>query len=74
MRKVKKVLKTMLIITAVAALMNAVAGTISLLTSEFTSFPWWSNIVFTAIYFGPVILLEAIGLLIVHLLQKRKQT
>ena len=72
MQKVKKVLKILLIITVVAAFMNAVAGTISLLTSEFTSFPWWSNIVFTAIYFGPVILLEALTLLGIHIWEKRK--
>ena len=72
MQKVKKVLKILLIITVAAAFMNAVAGTISLLTSEFTSFPWWSNIVFTAIYFGPVILLEALTLLGIHIWEKRK--
>ena len=74
MAKAKKVLKILLIVTAAAALVNAVAGTVSLLTSEFTSFPWWSNIVFTAIYFGPVILLEALALLGVHFFEKRKQS
>ena len=74
MAKAKKVLKIMLIVTTAAALVNAVAGTVSLLTSEFTSFPWWSNIVFTAIYFGPVILLEALALLGICFFEKRKQS
>ena len=74
MAKAKKVLKILLIVTTAAALVNAVAGTVSLLTSEFTSFPWWSNIVFTAIYFGPVMLLEALALLGICFFEKRKQS
>ena len=74
MTKVKRLLKFLLVATTVIAVVNAVAGTISLLNAEFTSFPWWSNIVFTVIYFGPMILLEAIGLLVIHLLQKRKRS
>ena len=74
MERAKKILRFLLIATTVIAVVYAAVGTVSLLTAEFTSFPWWSNIVFTAIYFGPVILLEAIGLLTVHLLQKRKQS
>ena len=74
MAKAKKVLKILLIVTTAAALVNAVAGAVSLLTSEFTSFPWWSNIVFTAIYFGPVMLLEALALLGICFFEKHKQS
>ena len=74
MAKIKRLLKFLLIATTVIAVVNAVVGTISLLNAAFTSFPWWSNIVFAVIYFGPMILLESIGLLIIHLLQKRKQS
>ena len=74
MTKVKRLLKFLLVATTVIAVVNAVAGTVSLLTSEFTSFPWWSNIVFTAIYFGPVMLLEALALLGICFFEKRKQS
>lgn len=73
MAKAKKLLKWLLVATVSTAFVYAFAGTVSLLTSEFTSFPWWSNLVFTGIYFGPVILLEALGLLGVGLWEKQKQ-
>jgi len=73
MSKAKKVLKLLLIATVVVALVYAAIGTVSLLRSEFTSFPWWSNLVFTAIYFGPVIAVEALALLGVHIWEKRNK-
>ena len=74
MDTVKKLLKFLLTATIMAAVMFVFSNTYGILTSEFTSFPWWSNIVFAIIYFGPMILLEAIGLLVIHLLQKRKRS
>ena len=73
MAKAKKLLKFLLVATVSTAFVYAIACTVSLLTSEFTSFPWWSNLVFTAIYFGPVILLEVLVLLGVCLWEKQKQ-
>ena len=73
MPKAKKALKLLLIATVVVALVYAAIGTVSLLRSEFTSFPWWSNLVFTAIYFGPVIVVEALALLGVHIWGKRNK-
>lgn len=73
MAKAKKLLRWLLVVTVFLGMVYAIVGTISLLSSEFTSFPWWSNLVFAGIYFGPVILLEAVGLLILRYLDKRKK-
>ena len=73
MSKAKKVLKLLLIATFAVALVYATIGTVALLRSEFTSFPWWSNLVFTAIYFGPALAVEALALLSIHLWEKYKK-
>ena len=72
MAKAKKILKILLILTVAAAVVYSVCGIISLLNSPFTSFPWWTAPVFAGIYFGPVILIEAIVLLVIRLREKRK--
>ena len=72
MTKVKRLLKFLLVATTVIAVVNAVAGTISLLNAEFTSFPWWSALVFGAYYFGPALALEGMALLAIRIWEKRK--
>ena len=69
----KKMLKFLLIATVVAAVFFIVSNTYGILTSEFTSFPWWSALVFGAYYFGPALAIEGLALLGIHIWEKRKE-
>ena len=72
MNTVKKLLYFLLSATIVAALFYIISNTIGILTSEFTSFPWWSAIVIGAYYFGPAILLECLALLGIRIWENHK--
>ena len=72
MKTAKKILSVALPVTAVIAVIYAVWGVISILRSPFTSFPWWSAIAYAAIYFGPLLVLEAIALIILHIKTKKQ--
>ena len=69
----KKMLKFLLTATIIAAVLYIVSNTYGILTADFTSFPWWSAIVIGAYYFGPAIAVEALALLGINLLEKRKK-
>ena len=69
---IKKTIVLLMIITLLIAGMNIVAS-IDYASSELTSFPWWSVIVLTGYYYGPLLLLEIGALVGVHVWQKRKQ-
>ena len=73
METAKKMLKFLLIATIVAAVFFIVSNTYGILTSEFTSFPWWSALVFGAYYFGPVLAVEGLALLGIRIWEKRKK-
>ena len=70
--KLKKVLKMLTFFTVLIAVLYIVANVIAILTSEFTSFPWWSALVFGGIYFGPLLVVELIALAVVGIIEKRK--
>ena len=70
--KLKKVLKMLTFFTVVIAVLYIVTNIIAILTSEFTSFPWWSALVFGGIYFGPLLLVEIVALIVVAIFEKRK--
>jgi len=69
----KKMVKFLLIATAVAAVLFIVSNTYSIVTAEFTSFPWWSALVFGAYYFGPALAIEGLALLAIRLWEKHKE-
>ena len=69
----KKMVKFLLIATVVAAVFFIVSNTYGILTSEFTSFPWWSALVFGAYYFGPALAIEGLALLGIRVWEKRKE-
>ena len=73
MDTVKKLLRFLLTATMMAAAMFIISNTYGILTADFTSFPWWSALVFAAIYFGPVLALEGIAWLVICFLRKRKE-
>ena len=72
MRTARRILSVALPVTAALAVLYAVFGIISILRSPFTSFPWWSALSYTAIYFGPLLVLEAIALIIIHIKMKKQ--
>ena len=72
MNMAKKVLLLLTGLTIAVAVYYIIANIIACLTS-FTSFPWWSALVFAVIYFGPVLALEGIGFLVIRFLEKRKK-
>lgn len=68
----KKTILLLIIITLLIAGVNVVAS-LDAARNELTSFPWWSVLVLSAYYFGPVFLVEGLALLGVHLWEKRKK-
>lgn len=71
MKTACKILKWLIILTAVWMVLYIIGGVINSLTT-FTSFPWYSAFVFAAIYFGPALVLEAIAYVVLKMLQKKK--
>ena len=68
----KKMVKFLLIATVVAAVFFVVSNTYGILTSEFTSFPWWTALVFGVYYFGPALAIEGLMLLGIRFWEKKK--
>jgi len=72
MEMAKKTVKLLMLFTlgfaAVYILRNIIAG-----FQYYTSFPWWSSIVFAVFYFGPTILFEGLLYGILVLIEKRKK-
>ena len=73
METLRKILIFLLIATVVAAVFFVVSNIYGILTSEFTSFPWWSALVFGAYYFGPALAIEGLALLGIRFWEKRKE-
>ena len=73
MKKAMKITAWLFFITLAAALVYAVCGVVSILNSPFTSFPWWSGLVFAGIYFGPLLAAEGGLWLGLHCIRKRKE-
>ncbi len=72
MNAAQKILLVLTGATIAGAVYYIIANIVACLTS-FTSFPWWSALVFAAIYFGPVLALEGIAWLVICFLRKRKE-
>ena len=68
----KKTIILLMVITLLIAGVNVVAS-LDRTEGELTSFPWWVVIVLTAYYYGPLLLLEGLALLGVHLWDKHKK-
>ena len=68
----KKTIVLLMVITLLIAGVNIVAS-VDYASSELTSFPWWSVIVLTAYYYGPLLMLEGLALVGVHYWQKHKK-
>lgn len=68
----KKTVILLMVLMLITATINIVSNLIAM-SREFTSFPWWSVFVFALYYFGPVLLIEGLALLGIHIWQKRKQ-
>lgn len=59
MKKVKNITGWLIIITSIVACLYMGIGIWQILAAgPFTSFPWYTACCFTALYFGPVVLLE----------------
>lgn len=72
MKTAKKILSIALTVTAAVAVLYAIFGVISILRAPFTSFPWWSALAYAAVIFGPLLALEAIALLVLHIKTKKQ--
>lgn len=72
MSNAKKSAILLMVITLLIAGVNVV-GSLDAASQELTSFPWWSVLILTAYYFGPVLLVEGLALLGVHLWEKHKK-
>ena len=70
MEKAKKILRWLMLLTLGWSVVYVIGSIVNSLTT-FTSFPWWSGFVFAAIYFGPVLLLEAAVYGILVLIRKK---
>ena len=68
----KKTIVLLMILTLLIAGVNVVAS-LDAAHNEFTSFPWWGVIILSGYYFGPVLLVEGLALLGVHLWEKHKK-
>ena len=72
MQTAKRIVIILLCLTVLSALIYIVSGLVSY-SAVLTSSPWWSVLVFAAIDFSPLILVEVIVLCILHFRQKKKQ-
>lgn len=68
----KKSIVMLMIITLLTAGVNIVAS-LDYASDALTSFPWWSVIVLSMYYFGPVLLLEGLALLVIHVWERRQK-
>ena len=68
----KKTIVLLMVITLLIAGVNVVAS-LDRVAGELTSFPWWAVIVLSGYYYGPLLLLEGLALLGVHLWEKHKK-
>lgn len=73
MKKAKKITGILFWFTLACGLIYMAIGIYSLATSPLTSFPWWSACVFAGIYFGPILLIEAVVYGILRLREKKAQ-
>ena len=69
----KKVCFWAFLATLAGALVYMVYGIVSILNAPFTSFPWYAASFFTALYFGPVLVVEAALLLWLHLRENKRK-
>ena len=69
----KKVCFRVFLATLAGALIYMIYNIVGILNAPFTSFPWYAACFFTALYFGPVLAVEAALLLWLHLREKKRK-
>lgn len=70
MKKLKQWLIILIILTVIVGLVYTAYGIMKNLTT-FTSFPWWSAVVYALIYFVPILLIEFGVLILINLYERR---
>jgi len=69
---IKRTVILLMALTVMTVAINIISNLVAM-SNSFTSFPWWSVFVFALYYYGPVLLLEGLVLLGIHLWEKRKK-
>ena len=73
MKKAKKIVGIIMIVTFIAAMIYMFYGISVLLNpNTFTSFPWTWACFLTAIYFGPILAVELIVYIVLWIKERRK--
>ena len=70
MKKLKQWMILLIVLTVIVGFVYTAYGIVQNLTG-FTSFPWWSVVVYALIYFVPVLLIEIGVLILIHLYERR---
>ena len=70
MKKYNKIILGIIIINILLIIFYSLFSIFSIVNDPFTSFPWWSGIFFSLIYFGPTLLMEIIVLIILKIKNK----
>lgn len=74
MKKAERIALVLLVLTAAAAVLYGIMGTVSILRAgPMTSFPWHAAWAFTALYFGPVLIAEAAVCAVLHYCNKKRK-
>lgn len=74
MKKAGRVCRILSAATAAAAVLYGAVNTVSILRAgPATSFPWWAAWYFAAVYFAPILLVEAAVCAVLHRINKRKE-
>ncbi len=68
--KLKQWMILLIVLTVIVGFVYTAYGIVQNLTG-FTSFPWWSVVVYALIYFVPVLLIEIGVLILIHLYERR---
>lgn len=66
MHKAETICKWLFWATAAAAIVYGAAGTVSILTSPMTGFPWWAAWAYAALYFAAPLLAGGIAWALLH--------
>lgn len=70
MKKYNKIILGIIIVNILLIIFYSLFSIFSIVNDPFTSFPWWSGIIFSLIYFGPTLLIEIVVLIILKIKNK----
>ena len=74
MKKAERIALALLALTAAAAVLYGILGTVSILRAgPMTRFPWYAAWAFTALYFGPVLIAETVVCAVLHCCNKKRK-